>query len=769
MTEQLLLSIEASTARLERQMRRASGVVGKNFDAMERRSKLASQRLERHFAGIGTGLMAGLGSAVSVRAAQQLIDSSIRITNSLKVAGLAGEDLDKVYQSLFASAQRNAAPLESLAQLYSSVSLAQDDLGASTNDMLSFTDNVAMALRVAGADAQSASGALLQLSQAMGGGIVRAEEFNSILEGARPIAQAAAAGLAEAGGSVSKLRALVVDGKVSSEAFFRAFEAGSVTLRDKVAGAETTVSSSFVRLQNVLTDAAGKFNETSNAGQRFASFLDTLGTSITNLVNSPAFDSALNELGDAMQQTFARDLADIQKVIDTVEGLAAKFDRFGASVTDAELELAAAEQAMVNLAQNTKGRFGELDVVFQDLIQQLLEGRGTAEMASEAITALGDANPDFSSLQGGIASVIGSFIALRDAANAAHAAAAQTDAVGDGATWQEFSTKFVPPTPVKPVTLADYPITPGAGTGTGSGGGGGRGGSAGAARSEADAVRELITELEAELRTIGMSEVEKRMDAELRRAGAGATDAQKQSIRSLVTEIDAQNAALQRTQDAMEGAKGLAKDFLGGLMSDLMNGASAAEALSNAFANLAAKLMDMALNSLIDSLFANLMGGAAGAGGSLLGGLFGFAGGGIVEAATGGHIRGPGTGTSDSIPARLSDGEFVVNARATKRNLDLLHAINRGELSAFATGGLVGDGPAIRAANDNRLAANDNAAQVVTINAPVTVNANGGTAEQNSDLAKQMARQLESTMRGVVADELRKQTRQGNMLNSRSL
>ncbi|MCQ9367335.1 tape measure protein [Brevibacterium sp. 91QC2O2] len=43
---------------------------------------------------------------------------------------------------------------------------------------------------------------------------------------------------------------------------------------------------------------------------------------------------------------------------------------------------------------------------------------------------------------------------------------------------------------------------------------------------------------------------------------------------------------------------------------------------------------------------------------------------------TGGHISGPGSGTSDSIPAWLSDGEFVVNARATRRYLPLLHAIN---------------------------------------------------------------------------------------------
>ena len=44
--------------------------------------------------------------------------------------------------------------------------------------------------------------------------------------------------------------------------------------------------------------------------------------------------------------------------------------------------------------------------------------------------------------------------------------------------------------------------------------------------------------------------------------------------------------------------------------------------------------------------------------------------------ATGGRVTGPGSGTSDDIPAWLSNGEFVVNARATRKWLPLLHAIN---------------------------------------------------------------------------------------------
>jgi hypothetical protein len=61
----------------------------------------------------------------------------------------------------------------------------------------------------------------------------------------------------------------------------------------------------------------------------------------------------------------------------------------------------------------------------------------------------------------------------------------------------------------------------------------------------------------------------------------------------------------------------------------------------------------------------------------------------VALAATGGHIRGPGTATSDSIPAMLSDGEYVVKADAVSRvGVDRLDDLNRG-VAHFADGGNV--------------------------------------------------------------------------------
>jgi len=58
--------------------------------------------------------------------------------------------------------------------------------------------------------------------------------------------------------------------------------------------------------------------------------------------------------------------------------------------------------------------------------------------------------------------------------------------------------------------------------------------------------------------------------------------------------------------------------------------------------------------------------------------------------AEGGLIRGPGSGTSDSIISRVSNGEFVVRAAAVnKYGVDFMEAVNRGALPGFASGGKV--------------------------------------------------------------------------------
>jgi hypothetical protein len=70
--------------------------------------------------------------------------------------------------------------------------------------------------------------------------------------------------------------------------------------------------------------------------------------------------------------------------------------------------------------------------------------------------------------------------------------------------------------------------------------------------------------------------------------------------------------------------------------------------------------------------------------------------------ADGGFIEGPGSTTSDSIPARLSDGEFVINAQSTRKFRPLLETINSySALPSFSMGGLFGDDKQTKSSKDD--------------------------------------------------------------------
>ena len=112
---------------------------------------------------------------------------------------------------------------------------------------------------------------------------------------------------------------------------------------------------------------------------------------------------------------------------------------------------------------------------------------------------------------------------------------------------------------------------------------------------------------------------------------------------------------------------------------------SFSDGFSSMFESLGSAIGDIA--SAIMSMFLSIGSGGGGSGG-------GGGGGGLGEffslfLAEGGHVSGPGTATSDSIPAMLSNGEFVVNAKATRKYGNLLHAINSGQIPQFAEGGAV--------------------------------------------------------------------------------
>lgn len=232
------------------------------------------------------GSIAAIVSGAGVAAAVGLADTYNRFTNSLKVAGVEGAALAVVQGQLFEAANRNGIAVESLGQLYGRVAGASKELGATQSQLLQVTDAVAAAIRISGQPMSSASGAMMQMAQALGGGTVRAEEFNSMMEGMLPLVQAAAAASTKYGGSVAKMRQDVIAGKLSSKEFFDLILAGSATLEAQAARAPLTVAQSFEVLKNKMIEAMGATNETWGITDRLTEALTWLSENIDTVAQA---------------------------------------------------------------------------------------------------------------------------------------------------------------------------------------------------------------------------------------------------------------------------------------------------------------------------------------------------------------------------------------------------------------------------------------------------------------------------------------------------
>lgn len=247
-----------------------------------------------------------------------------------------------------------------------------------------------------------------------------------------------------------------------------------------------------------------------------------------------------------------------------------------------------------------------------------------------------------------------------------------------------------------------------------------------------------------------------RQCAEIQALAAGMANAEQATI-----------AYSQSQAQAAEMSRFFGQQTIDALSGILTGSLTVEDALRQMLNTLIKMLLQAAL--LGDGPFGGMFGGGGIFG--MIGKLFGLKNGGMVDAAkhtpirlaSGGYVSGPGGPRDDKIPALLSDGEYVINARSTKKHAALLAAINSGQLPAFKDGGVVGSSGAPLLGNSS----GGNAAPISIVN-EIKVEGSAGTPEQNADLAKQMTKQLEKTMRGIVGDEMRRASRPGNFGNSRS-
>lgn len=271
-----------------------SRVVTKNIKDVGTASKQSADDV-----GLLQKALATMAAAFAIDKLQQWSDTWGTAAGLIRTSTKSLEEASAVQNLLYQSAQKTRSEFSSVVELYSRAARASKDLNASQSDLIKFSEGVGKALAIQGTSAAQASGALMQLGQALGNGRIQAEEYNSLLDNGQVILQTVANNLDAAGGSVGKLTKLVKSGQVGSKEFFDAFLKGSDELDEQFAKTSISFAQGWQVIENAMVKYAGQLNETLGLSNKFGEFAQWLSA------NMPRVVATISALGAALIMAFA--------------------------------------------------------------------------------------------------------------------------------------------------------------------------------------------------------------------------------------------------------------------------------------------------------------------------------------------------------------------------------------------------------------------------------------------------------------------------------
>lgn len=293
------------------------------------------------------GAVAGIGGAAE---AIKLADAYTVLTNQIRAATKSEEEYQQALASVTAIAQGLPADLEATARLYSKVNANAGDLGLSQQQVAVTTELISKAMKLEGASANTVSGAITQLSQSLGSGVVRGDEFNSIMEASPTLMANVARGLGVATG---ELRTLAEAGQLTAQRFVQALLTQNQAITDAYGKLPQTVEQSMQRLNNAVLLFAGGMDQqagiTSKASAALGFLADNLGlvANVMGAALATAIAKSVQSTGEYVAAALAARSAAQQQAAASAQQQAATLAAAEAQVVAAQAALnrARAEQA----------------------------------------------------------------------------------------------------------------------------------------------------------------------------------------------------------------------------------------------------------------------------------------------------------------------------------------------------------------------------------------------------------------------------------------
>lgn len=234
--------------------------------------------------------MVALGGSWAAGKAKEVADVADEFKNlqaRVQLATGEGELFAAAWGRVARIALDTNTALEGTATLFARVTDAGKNAGlsveAATRQSLALTETINQATQLSGGSAESANAAITQLIQALQSGVLRGEEFNSVMEQAPRLAKAMADGL---GVTTGELRKLAGEGALTTDVVIKALQGQADVLAKEFEKLPATVGRALQNLSTQWTLYVGSADAGLLSSENAAKAIDYLAQNLDTLVNT---------------------------------------------------------------------------------------------------------------------------------------------------------------------------------------------------------------------------------------------------------------------------------------------------------------------------------------------------------------------------------------------------------------------------------------------------------------------------------------------------
>ena len=227
-------------------------------------------------AALGGGFATGLLKDVTDTA-----DAFNNLSARVKLATGEGANFETGFKGVQQVALQTSSALESTGTLFARIVSAGKEFNLTQDAALGLTRTINQAVQLSGASASASDAAITQLIQGLQSGVLRGEEFNSVMEQAPRLAQALAAGL---GVTTGQLRAMAQAGELTAKTVITSLQSQSAALQDEFTKLPATVGRAITNLQTQWSLFVGNLDSSTGVTSYVANGINLIANNLETVV-----------------------------------------------------------------------------------------------------------------------------------------------------------------------------------------------------------------------------------------------------------------------------------------------------------------------------------------------------------------------------------------------------------------------------------------------------------------------------------------------------